>query len=252
MMGCGTEFERLNAYVDAALPSADELDMRRHLDVCPGCRAAVETLLALKAVVAASADVRPVPHTLRERLAVLGGSRRHVRIARWRRVAALAAGLLVALGVGQWALGRRHAGDDRVSEALVADHLHFLQEPSALEIASDDPERVGAWFRDKVPFPVRVPRHTSATLLGGRSCALFGHPVALAFYRSGGKRLSLFIADAASFPTAGRLEGGCGAALGDYRACVLSAAPTVFAMVADREQTAAVLPELRDRVDRRE
>ena len=251
MTACGMEFERLNAYVDAALPLADELDVRRHLDVCPGCRAAVETLLALKTAVAASAEVRPVPHTLRERLGALGSPRGRARIGRWQGVAALA-GLLVALWVGRWALGRRDAGGDPLSEALVADHLHFLQEPAALEIASNDPERVGAWFRDKVPFPVRLPRLKSATLLGGRYCALFGHPVALAFYQAGGKRLSLFIADAASFPVPGRLEGGCGTALGDYRACILPAAPTVLAMVADREQTAAVLPELRDTVGRRD
>ena len=244
MTPCAMSFERLNEYVDGALAAADELDVRRHLDVCPACRASVETLLGLKEAVAASAEVRPVPHTLRERLGTVGPPRARGLRPRLRRAVALAAGVLIALAAARWTLGPRHAAGDRVSEALVADHLHFLQVPDAVEVASDDPERVAAWFGDKLAFPVRLPRLESASLLGGRLCSLWGHKVALAFYEARGRRLSLFVADDATFPSAG----GCRTGLGDYRVCLVPAAGTMLAMVADHEQTAAVLPELQGAV----
>jgi hypothetical protein len=91
---------------------------------------------------------------------------------------------------------------------------------------------------------VYVPAFRSATLLGGRLCSLWGHKVALAFYQVHGKRVSLFVADENTVPAGTKLKSGCGAALGDYRVCFVPASPTLLAVVADEDQTAALLPEL--------
>jgi anti-sigma factor RsiW len=244
MTPCAARFEPLNAYVDGELEPAEELDLRRHLDVCESCRAQVDGLLALKEAVAGSAEVRPVPHTLRERLATLGQPRARGWMGGLVALAALAALALIAVGVTRLSDRTRQAEPDRVIEALVADHLHFLQVQDAVELASDDPAEMAAWFADKVPFPVRVPELRSATLLGGRLCSLWGNKVALAFYEVEGTRVSLFLADPATVPARPQPAVGCVAALGNYRVCFIPAAGTLLAMVADKQQTAAILPEL--------
>jgi anti-sigma factor RsiW len=244
MTPCAARFEPLNAYVDGELEAAEELDLRRHLDVCEVCRAQVDGLLALKQAVAGSAEVRPVPHTLRERLGTLDQRRARRWMGGLVALAALAALALIAVGVTRLADRARHAEPDRVIEALVADHLHFLQVQDAVEFASGDPARIAVWFADKVPFPVHVPRLRSATLLGGRLCSLWGKKVALTFYEVEGGRVSLFVADPAAVPARPQPTVGCTAALGDYRVCFIPTRATLLAMVADKHQTAAMLPEL--------
>jgi anti-sigma factor RsiW len=244
MTPCAARFEPLNAYVDGELEPAEELDLRRHLDVCEVCRTQVDGLLALKEAVAGSIEVRPVPHTLRERLGTLGQP--HPR--RWTgglvALAALAAAVFVAIGVTRLIGRARQAEPDRVVEALVADHLHFLQVEDAVELASDDPAEIAGWFADKVPFPVHVPPLRGGTLLGGRLCSLWGKKVALTFYEVEGGRVSLFVVDPATVPARPQPAVGCTATLGDYRVCFVPTSATLLAMVADKHQTAAILPEL--------
>jgi anti-sigma factor RsiW len=244
MTPCAARFEALNAYVDGELRPAEELDLRRHLDVCESCRAQVDGLLALKDAVAGSAEVRPVPHTLRERL----GSIDQPRVRRWwgglGALAALAAAALVVVGLTRLTDRARQAEPDRVIEALIADHLHFLQVEDAVELASNDPAEIAAWFAGKVPFPVHVPALRSATLLGGRLCSLWGKKVALTFYEVEGGRISLFVADPATVPSRRQPAPGCTDALGNYRVCFIPTSATLLAMVADKHHTATILPEL--------
>ncbi len=245
-------FEEINAFVDGQLAPAAEIEVRRHLDVCADCGATVETLLALKDAVAASAEVRPVPHTLRERLGALprpsGWS--WIRRMRLRRLGGVAAVALLTLGISLWVFERGRSGADPVSQAFVADHLHFLQEPHAIELAATDAEQLSTWFEGKVPFAVHVPRLQSASLLGGRLCSLWGQRVALTFYEAHGRRLSLFTLDRNTLPVSARDREGCTVDLGNYRVCLVPAPPAVLAMVADAEQAVAVLPELRRLVAR--
>ncbi len=244
MMACNTPLDLLSAYVDGELAPPEELELRRHLDVCETCQRQVETLLALKGAVAASAETRPVPHTLRERLATLAKPRTGRFRGRRPWLAGLAAGLVLAVGVTGWFMLRPPTHTDVVTEALVADHLHFLQVPDAVEVASNDPQQIAAWFSDKVAFPVRVPALQDADLLGARLCSLWGHKIALAFYEVHGKRLSLFMADAATFPLGSRPAGSCRTALGDYDVCIVPTSSTVLALVGDKDEMAGVLREL--------
>lgn len=244
MTTCAMSTEQLSTYVDGEAAPAEELEVRRHLETCEACASTVETLLGLKEAVAATAEVRPVPHTLRERLAGLDRGRHRS----WRRWPAVATAAVVVLALASALMARRArqpapAEGERMMEALVADHLHYLQVPDAIEIASHDPEHVAAWFGGKLPFPVRLPVLEGADLLGARLCSLWGHKVALAFYESGGERLSLFVADPTTFPLAGRRV-GCTEGLGDKRVCLVAAGPNVLAMVADREQAAIFAPQL--------
>jgi anti-sigma factor RsiW len=260
MTMCAVLFDRLNAYVDGELPPADELEVRRHLDVCATCAARVESLLAVKEAVAASVELRPVPHTLRERLAALGGARARGWPVRVARLGLFAAGGLLALVIAgdrrapapAVSIRASHAGSDQVVDALVADHLHFLQEPGAVEIESNDPDRLAAALEERIGFPVVIPRLKGAALLGGRRCSLWGHQIAVTFYAVQGKRLSLFIADRARFPSPVARGSRCTASIGDYRVCLRLAGDTVLAMVGDGEQTAAMLGALEEALGPRE
>jgi len=245
MTACNTSLELLNGYVDGESVPPEELELRRHLDSCETCRRQVETLLALKAAVAASAETRPVPHTLRERLGPLArkSTRRYLRRRRW--LLGLAAGVLIAVGVTGWLVLRPQGRADLVAEALVARHLYFLQDPKAVQIATNDRQRIAAWFRNKLHFPVRLPALQGADLKGARFCHFWGHKIALAFYEASGNRLSLFVMDSTTFPFGGsRQPPSCRTALGDYEVCIVPTSSAVLALVGNKEEMTGALPEL--------
>jgi anti-sigma factor (TIGR02949 family) len=244
MTSCDTTLDLLSTYVDGEIAPAEELELRRHLDVCESCRSRVETLLALKEAVAATAETRPVPYTLRERLATLSEpwTGRFLDRRVWR--AGLAAGGLLVIGAAGWFMLRPQVHADIVTEALIADHVHFLQVPDAFEITSNDPRQIAAWFSNKVAFPVHLPDLQGADLLGARLCSLWNHKIALAFYAAHGKRLSFFVVDPDSFPPGYQPARGCRTALKDYHVCIIPTSSTVLALVGDKDETAAILSEL--------
>jgi len=244
MTTCTTPFDSLSAYVDAELTPESELEMRRHLDSCARCRDLVETLVGLKESVAATADVRSVPHTLRERVAAL--RQRSTRPRRWRTVIVFAASVCaLVIGAYSWrALRPRATLEGGVIEALVADHVHFRQALDAPQVRSDDPAEVGEWFADKLPFRVALPRLRNASLLGGRLCSLWGQKVAVGFYETQGERVSLFVADASRFPSPVPDAARCEEGLGNYRVCIVPAGDALLLMVADSARASLLLPDV--------
>lgn len=244
MTTCTTPFESLSAYVDAELSRDEELELRRHLDSCARCHEVVETLMGLKAAVAATADVRPVPHTMRERIVTL--HRESIRPRPWRGWIALAASVcIVFAGIQAWrALAPRATLEDSVVEALVADHVHFREALDAPQVRSANPAEVGEWFDGKLPFSVVLPRLRNASLVGGRLCSLWGQKVAVGFYDTQGERVSLFVADARRFPSAVPDQPRCEEGLGSYRVCIVPAGETLLLLVADSPRATLLLPDL--------
>lgn len=244
MSSCTTPFVSLSAYVDAELAPDSELEFRRHLDSCPRCRDLVDMLMAMKESVAATAEVHPVPHSLRERVAALDRPASTPR--RWvGGIALVASACVLVLAVYAWrAAAPRATLESGVVEALVADHVHFRQAADAPQVRSDDPAEVGAWFEGKLPFRVALPRLRNASLVGGRLCSLWGQKVAVGFYETQGERVSLFAADAARFPSPIPDAARCDEGLGSYRVCVAPAGDAVLLMVADPARASLLLPEL--------
>lgn len=190
------EDEVLSAYLDGALRREEELSIRFHLDECASCRAKVKMFLALKETIVHNAEFHPVPATLRKAISA------QVRPAWWsflphpwavRSALAFAALLVVISGAGWWwtRSGERTPYAE-ITQALVADHIHYAYAPEPLEITSADPGAVSAWFQDRVPFAVRIPQLSHGRLLGGRRCSPLGRLGAAVFYERDGKRLSLF------------------------------------------------------------
>ena len=247
-MTCPRALEELSAYVDGSLGPEEELSLRRHIDTCAVCQPRLKTLSALKETVARSAEVHPVPHTLRQALSVRSHHPSWSFLRRpWTAKAMLAFVLVLAVIslAGWWWQQRGARGYEEVAQVLVADHIHYLQVPDAVEIASAKPAEVAAWFRERVSFPVRLPAWNDTRLLGGRLCSLLGQQVALAFYERGGKRLSLFTlamdaippGEKAKIQAANQNNPRCVRTFGKYALCLMSARDVVVAVVAEGPET---------------
>ncbi|MGH7781224.1 MAG: anti-sigma factor family protein [Candidatus Binataceae bacterium] len=129
----------LSAYVDGQLETNEELEVRRHLDGCAHCFDLLESLSALNEAVASTAELHPVPHSLRERVNQMRASKRASKLV-WSAVA-IAAALLVTFSLAYWNRRSRVSAVDQLTQALLEDHLRYLNIPDAIQVASDDPRR---------------------------------------------------------------------------------------------------------------
>jgi len=245
MTPCGVEFETLSAFVDGELDPREELDLRRHIERCNRCRSFIETLLGIKAAVASTAEVRPVPHYLRERVSEV--------LTEWptkQRVWALlipslvvAATIVFAAVIYRPMFGHKANGADRLTRAMVEDHIHYLAVPNAIQVATDDPQQIAQAFADQFGFRLELPVLPGANLLGGRLCWLHGRKAVLTFYLTSSGRFSLFVLNQNALPEETMPKDRCSSS-GRYEVCLLRVAPELLAMVGDRQQTQAVLPLL--------
>jgi anti-sigma factor RsiW len=152
--------------------------------------------------------------------------------------------VLIAVGVTGWFMFRPQVQAGLVTEALVARHLYFLQDPRAVQIATNDRQRIATWFRNKLAFPVRLPALQGADLKGARFCHFWGHKIALAFYEADGKRLSLFVTDSTTFPFGSPQAASCRTALNDYEVCIVPTPSAVLALVGNKDEMTGALREL--------
>lgn len=150
--------------------------------------------------------------------------------------------ILLAIAIYRPIFGNKSNGADRLTRAMVEDHIHYLNAPNAIEVASDDPQQIAQAFADQFGFRLELPVLPGANLLGGRLCWLHGRKAVLTFYQTPSGRLSLFVLDKQTF--AGTAQPGC-TARGGYEVCLVSRAPEVLAMVADKQQAELVMPELK-------
>lgn len=243
MTACDFPFEMLSAYVDGQLQTHEELEVRRHLDGCAHCRQTVENLSQINRAIAATSEVHPVPHALRERLHQLGASKAK-RPGKWLLATTVAAAvLLVALGVWRFGMSRRRTAVQQLAQALIEDHVRYLGVSDAIQVASHDPRRIADSFNNRVGFPIKLPHLSDASLLGARFCRLKGHKAVLSFYEREQTRISLFVLDRNAVPGRELPETRC-ESLQNYRVCLVPAASEILALVAHPRQARAVMPEL--------
>jgi anti-sigma factor RsiW len=244
MTGCELPLEMLSAYVDGQLETDDELQVRRHLDGCAQCRDLLEGLSALNDAAASTSEVHPLPHSLRERLNRLGASRERHSGGWFWTIPALAAVVFLALALVRSSQRSNANAVDQLALALVEDHARYLEIPDGIQVASDDPAQVSASFRSRLGFSATLPQLSNTDLLGGRFCWLQGHKALLAFYRSDGKRLSVFVLDREDLARNHLQTEGC-RIVGGYRVCLFPRNAEVIAMVAQKGQADRVFGELK-------
>jgi anti-sigma factor RsiW len=74
-------------------------------------------------------------------------------------------------------------------------HLRSLQEQHLVDIASSEPQRLQAWFRQRLPYPVAVPDLSAHgyALVGGRVDYLYAQALAAVVYRRNGHLVNVLI-----------------------------------------------------------
>jgi len=220
-------------YLDDRLQGQELRDFRAHLEVCPNCRASVETERALSRLLHRSRPLYSAPPALRARVAVAvekhsgpilasenfykrllrsvgnGFADPVRRVVRLRLLAATLAVTAMLLAFVPNAARQVRAAD--YVETAVTTHRSYLDGNLALGIRSDSPEQVSSWFTGKVPFQFRLPQSTPGSIptyqLAGASLVSYrGSPAALVVYEKHNERISLLVASSQSAVVAGGEE----------------------------------------------
>ena len=196
-MDCPTCEAMVDAYVDGELSAIESAAFEQALAVCPACRERLESAREMSGLLRAL-PVEPAPDLLRARIerdlrAIAGRPRERLR---W---AAMAASLIVAIGIG-W-LGASvigHGGRER--DELLAGYLRVAMSEHGVEVASSDRHTVKPWFASRIDYAPPVNDLTSEgfPLLGGRVDLVDGRKVAVLVYRRNQHRVALTVWPAAS------------------------------------------------------
>lgn len=233
MSACDEYRIRILHYLDNSLQGEELADFRAHLEYCSNCRESVETERSLSQLLRRSRPLYSAPATLRARVAITveqhparanrsfwervsqtfgsGWADQGRRVARLRLLAASLAVTAMILAFVPNAVRQVRAAD--YVETAVATHRSYLDGHLRLELHSDSPEQVTAWFSGKVPFPFRLPRAqatpdsgTAYGLIGASVVKYRGKPAALVTYQKQNEKISLMVASADSAVVSGGEE----------------------------------------------
>jgi anti-sigma factor RsiW len=276
---CGWVRRFLGPWKDGELDPADAARIEGHLASCPGCAAQARFEKWFAGEVRRLADRPRAPERLVQRVAF--ELRREQRARRLRRAAlavgsvAAAAGLVLLVafvarapspasapaaappavaqlpGAGGAApsaspappgfqLAARYDGDPFVAE-LVDRHERVVRRTLPLELSTADGDTASAWFQDKVPFQLRVPRFTDprVRLRGGRLTHVGDQDAAYLGYELQGHPLSVLVLPGGSQPVGGEraYDVGGKTVFASRRAelsyAVFRAGDVVYALVSD-------------------
>jgi anti-sigma factor RsiW len=237
MKDCGGDYgTTLELYLDKELIGSDLEEFRAHLEGCPACRVELEVREDLFRRLQRSRPLYSAPDALRDRVmrttgllpysasyAPSGLRRRILRVlVRPVRSAGrgirhwpmqIAAILLVAAGLLSIPSILRQASANSYVEAAVAAHRRSLNGSLPLEIKSESPSAVTAWFAGKVPFNFRLPEAPEEAaheqvcrLAGGRLINYKDGHAALVFYQMQQQTISLLVSSSKSAAAAGGKE----------------------------------------------
>jgi len=190
MNQCKEARAQMTFYLDDELQGSERAALETHLSGCDACRQLIDgerrflevirgsrplhiAPPELRASVEHTLSVKPSAHAaspeLRNRiqrsLGQLGSTT--FALINPRRLVAAAAVVAMALLIGIWSVTeyRKQRPNPPSDFALMAvdTHQRHLRNQLPLEIASDVPERVSAWFAGKVPFSVTLPNYQESS-----------------------------------------------------------------------------------------
>lgn len=205
-MPSGHVLHQLEGYLDRELDLAASLEVERHLEACPQCRAEFESLQGLHARVTSEGAYYRAPDTLRKRVrdaaraeAAAGGLAR-LDLRRWLTLAASFV-LVAGLSSGATYLLSRDTGRSALEDQVVSSHVRsLLVENRLTDVSSSDEHTVKPWFNRRLDFAPPVDDWTAQgfPLVGGRLDYLSDRPVAALVYRHRQHFINLFV-----WPSAG-------------------------------------------------
>lgn len=151
----------IELYLDEELQGEERRQFEAHIAECASCRAQLERERSLQALLAQARPLYPVPENMRARVEEMQHAVRSARRRRWALGLAAALSGILILGIFLREGGRRFS--ERASRGsefalFAADtHQRWVRGQLPLEIRSQSPEEISAWFADKVPFNLKLP-----------------------------------------------------------------------------------------------
>jgi len=236
MKGCGDYGTNIPLYLDRELRGRDLEEFRGHLEGCELCRLELKADEELSSLLHRSRPLYSAPDALRDRVLQITAkplpSPSYAPPRLRKRVLKILARPLQSAGrgVGRWPTWvaaillviagflplpgiLRRASANSFIEAAVAAHRSSLNGSLPLEIKSESPSVVTAWFSGKVPFNFRLPSSTEGwgheqiyRMAGGRLVNYKGGYAALISYQMQQQTISLLVSSTKSAVAAGGEE----------------------------------------------
>jgi mycothiol system anti-sigma-R factor len=222
MKACEEDNHNVLLYLDNELRGQELENFRAHLSGCAACREQLKQEQELSDLLHRSRPLYTAPDELRARVIaaqhVFVSGQTPDRLRRpvlrlmkqplwnikfaaypWRAVATIA--LVFVLGMVFIPTIARNVRAASYVDAALTTHRSYLDGKLPLEIESDSPEAVTAWFAGKVPFDFRLPTSQSFPngqpvyrLVGARLVNYHGSYAALVTYAMKNEHISLLVA----------------------------------------------------------
>ena len=240
MSSCDEHSVNILLFLDKDLHGEALEDFLAHLATCDACKKQLEEEQALSSLFRRTRPLYAATEELRARIAAAAeqatndgtGDAHHDRpprtispsIHRWARWGAIAAMLLVILGLALAPVIVQRAAAATFVDAAVTTHRSYRDNQLPLEIRSDSPAVITAWFADKVPFQFRLPVpqtepdwHPPYTLTGARLVKYKSENAALVTYQMKEEAITLLIASSRTAIALGGDEIRSGGLIFHYR-----------------------------------
>jgi anti-sigma factor RsiW len=196
-MTCDTGTEKLDAYLDGELSTAEARTFHQHLSGCSNCAAQAVAKLQQKRVIQAAGQKFAPDAAFRARIQKSIAARKpSAWSGRWLPVFATATtvALLIAV-VSLLNLQHERRNDGRLMSELIDQHVATLASANPVDVVSTDRHTVKPWFEGKIPFTFNVPelQGSEFTLIGGRVSYLKQSPGAELIFHVRKHQISAFI-----------------------------------------------------------
>lgn len=171
MTNCENIRERLTLYLDNELQGDERAAIEAHVESCNSCASFVEKELTFLSAVRKSGRAHVASLELKAKVGeILSGSKQPVVRSRGLRWALpIAAALLVLLlPVVIWRVMRQQDHPENGAPSAFAtmaaeSHLRHSRGQLPLEVESSEPEKISAWFANKVNFNVKLPSYQESS-----------------------------------------------------------------------------------------
>ena len=194
--------EQICLYLDDELQEPERLAVETHIKSCAECRAALD---AERELIAAIRNARPpyeAPPSLRANIEELAQrSAFHPGFFPVRPMVAMCALLLLAIGVFWFEEGNQLREEHSAFvNVAVNNHVRYVQGQLPLEVFSDSPEKISAWFTGKLGFNLKLPDYPQRPaepkpyhVEGARLVGFADDYAAYVIYRLKGHPISLLV-----------------------------------------------------------
>lgn len=172
MKSCEGIHERLSLYLDNELQGDERVAFEAHVQDCEFCASFVEKESAFLNAVRDSGPLHVAPAELKAKVSELVSGSRPVQRKRTRAIGWIlpvaAALLILLLPVVIWrAVRQPERPENGVPSgfALMAaeSHLRYVRGQLPLEVETTDPQKISAWFANKVNFNVKLPGYQESS-----------------------------------------------------------------------------------------